>query len=100
MCASRPTSSFSCGPAADSMALRTNSELPQVLKNACSAPTASAINFWACSRTPVEDRRSSSPEVATTSEENTAAPSTATTRLSAPRPCLCPGGLKGMSPRR
>ncbi len=45
------------------MALLTDSELPQVLKNVCSAPTASAINSWACSRTPFEDCRSSSPGV-------------------------------------
>lgn len=50
--ASRPTTSFSWGPATESMADFTDSELPQVEKNVCSAPMASAISSCARSRTP------------------------------------------------
>lgn len=51
--ASRPISSFSCGPATDSIAAFTDRELPHVLKNVCSACTASAISSWArCSTRP------------------------------------------------
>ncbi len=50
LCASRPTTSFSCGPATASMADLTDSELPQVEKKVWSACTASAISCCACSR--------------------------------------------------
>ncbi|GGO93069.1 hypothetical protein GCM10012280_44710 [Wenjunlia tyrosinilytica] len=46
--ASRPTTSSSCGPATESIADFTDNELPQVEKNVCSAPTASAMSSWAC----------------------------------------------------
>jgi hypothetical protein len=68
LCASRPTSSFSPGPATESIALFTESELPQVEKNVWSACTASAISACACSRTSLLDIRSSSPEIASTSD--------------------------------
>ncbi len=50
----RDSSSFSPGPAAASMAVFTDRELPQVEKNACSAPTASAISSWARLSTPCD----------------------------------------------
>jgi hypothetical protein len=68
------------------MALLTDSELPQVEKNACSASTASAINCWACSMTPLRVSRSSRPFTEITSEANTASPTISSTRGSTPRP--------------
>ncbi|GAA2442471.1 hypothetical protein GCM10010273_21050 [Streptomyces lavendulocolor] len=78
------------------MAALTDRELPQVEKKVWSAPTASAISSCALASTPWEEVRSSSPLVARTSERKTASPSTARTRGSAPRPCLWPGGVKGV----
>lgn len=92
LCAFRESSSFSPGPATDSMAVLTERELPQVEKNAWSAPTASAIRSWARLSTPWDWRRSSSPLSERTSERNTSWPTISATRGSAPRPCLCPGG--------
>ena len=46
--ASRLTSSSPDTPATASIAAFTDRELPQVEKNACSAPTAAAINSSAC----------------------------------------------------
>ena len=46
----RAMSSFSPGPATEIIAVFTDSELPQVEKNAVSAWTASAMSSWACCR--------------------------------------------------
>lgn len=100
LCALRDSSSFSPGPAAASMAVLTDSELPHVEKNARSAPTASAISSCAWLSTPWDWRRSSSPLRDRTSERNTSSPTITATRGSTPRPCLCPGGPKTVSPRR
>jgi hypothetical protein len=72
LCDCRATSSFSCGPATESIALLIDSELPQVEKNAWSASTASAIRSCACWSTPCDTRRSSSPFTAITSDAKTA----------------------------
>lgn len=92
LCALRLISSFSPGPATDMIAVFTDSELPQVEKNVVSASTASAIRSSACVTTPWDSRRSSSPFSVRTSEAKTPSPTASTTRGSAPRPCLCPGG--------
>ncbi len=75
------------GPGAASIAALTDRELPQVEKNAWSAPTASAISVSAAFRKPPEDERSSRPALASTSERYGASPSTSRVRGSAPRPC-------------
>ncbi len=77
----------SVGPGAASIAALTDRELPQVEKNAWSAPTASAISVSAAFRKPPEDERSSRPALASTSERYGASPSTSRVRGSAPRPC-------------
>jgi hypothetical protein len=82
------------------MADLTDSELPQVEKYAWSASTASAISFSASDSTPPDICRSSSPFIMMMSEAKTSLPSTASTRGSAPRPCLCPGGRNERCPRR
>lgn len=98
LCASRPISSFSCGPATESMAALTDRELPHVEKKVCSAWTASAISCSARSSTRPRVSRSSSPPDAGTSPRKTASPSTARTSGSAPRACLCPGGVNDRRP--
>ena len=94
LCASRPSSRSPSAPATASMAAFTDSELPQVEKNACSAPTASAISSSAVSRTLPEEARSSRPELASTSLRKGSMPRTSSVRGSAPRPCRWPGGVK------
>ncbi len=96
--ASRPISSFSCGPATASIAAFTDRELPHVEKNVCSACTASAISSWARWSTRPRVSRSSSPPVARTSPWKTASPSTSRTAGSAPRACLWPGGVNDSRP--
>ncbi len=91
--ASRPISSFSCGPATDSMAALTDRELPHVLKKVCSACTASAISSCADCSTRPRVSRSSRPPVASTSPRKTASPRISRTAGSAPRACLWPGGV-------
>ena len=93
MCASRLTSRSPDTPATASIAAFTDSELPQVEKNACSAPTASAINSSACFKYPLEEDRSSNPAEASTSDRNASAPITVRVRSSTPRPCRWPGGV-------
>lgn len=98
--ASRPISSFSCGPATAGIAAFTERELPHVVKNVCSACTASAISSSARSSTRPRVSRSSRPPDASTSPRKTASPSVSRTAGSAPRACLCPGGVKDRRPRR
>ncbi|MDH6623109.1 hypothetical protein M2271_000896 [Streptomyces sp. LBL] len=68
----RDSNSFSPGPATAGMAVFTDRELPHGEKNACSAPTASAISSWARLSTRWDWRRSSSPLRDRTSEREPA----------------------------
>lgn len=81
-------------PATAIMAAFTDSELPQVEKNAASAPTASAISSSASVSTPWRASRSSRPGAARMSLRKASAPRALSTRSSTPRPCRCPGGVK------
>lgn len=82
----REISSFSPGPATASIPVFTQRKLPQVEKNAWSAPTASAIRPWASPSTPWDRRRSSRPFMFSTSDAKTPSPRIFLTRGSAPRP--------------
>ncbi|SCE23227.1 hypothetical protein GA0115245_126817 [Streptomyces sp. di188] len=89
--ASRPISSFSCGPATVSIAAFTDRELPQVLRKVCSACTASAISSCADWSTRPRVSRSSSPPVASTSPRKTASPEARAPPDPLPAPVCDPG---------